>query len=99
MFKSIVISILICYPLILLQTSFFVHFLPFNLMILLIILINLFEKQEKIIGWAVAFLGGFLLDIFSNNFVGFYVLIFLVAAFFLKLILPNYIRIPKFSWI
>jgi rod shape-determining protein MreD len=99
MLKNVAVSILICYALILFQTSFLVHFWPANLIIFLMIFINIFEKQEKSLGLVFAFIGGFLLDIFSGNFIGFYLLILLAAAFFLKFVLARYLRIPKISWI
>jgi rod shape-determining protein MreD len=99
MLKSAAISILICYLLVLLQTSFLVHFWQVNLIILSLIFINIFEKEEKHLGLVFAFVGGLFLDIFSGNFIGIYVLILVAAAFFLKFVLPRYIRIPKLSWI
>jgi rod shape-determining protein MreD len=99
MLKNALISILLCYFLVMLQTSFLVHFWTVNLIILAVVFVNIFEKQEKNLGLALAFAGGFLLDVFSSHFIGLYLSILLAAALFLKFILPKYITIPRISWI
>jgi len=98
MFKKILISIIVFYFLVLIQTSFLVHFTIFdvipNIILILIILWNLFEKRKDYFGVVNGFIGGFFLDIFSNHFVGFYILIFVGLAIFIKLIFKKYVRIP-----
>lgn len=101
MIKRILILILFFYFLVLLQTSFLVHFnlflgwrIGFSLVLISVILINLFEKLENYSGLLSAFLGGFFLDIFSENFIGLYILILLLLAIFIKFILKRYVRIP-----
>jgi len=91
--------ILFLYILTLLQTSFFPHF-PLghllNFVLILVIVINLFEAQKGKLGLFGAFFGGFFLDIFSENFIGFWVLILLAIAVFIKFILRKYVRFPTF---
>jgi len=98
--RNIIILILACYFLVLLQTSFMVYLnisgIVLNLTLIFVALINLFEKQEKNLGLASAFIGGFFLDIFSNGFFGFYISISLIIYFFFKFILRKYVRIPAF---
>ena len=98
--KNILISIVLLYFLVLLQTSFFVHFslwgrVP-NLVIVLIILWNIFEKDKTIfsLGILAALIGGFFLDIFSGWFFGIYIIILALTAVFIKKIIKNYVRIP-----
>jgi len=83
----------------LLQTSFFPHF-PMghlsNFVLVLVIVINLFEAQEGKLGLLGAFFGGFFLDIFSENFLGFWVIILLTTAVFIKFVLRKYVRFPTF---
>lgn len=97
--KNIFILIIFFYIATLFQTSFFPHFslgYLFNLVLISIILINLFEGQEGKLGLLAAFLGGFFLDIFSQIFLGFWVIILLITAVFIKLILRKYVRLPTF---
>ncbi len=67
-----------------------------NLVLILVVLINLFEVEEGKLGLFGAFLGGFFLDIFSEIFLGFWILILLATAFFIKLVLRKYVRFPTF---
>ena len=98
MFKKILISIIVFYFLVLIQTSFLVHFnilgiVP-NLVLISVVLWNLFEKSKNYSGLYAALIGGFFLDIFSSRFIGFYVLILFTLAIFIKLIFKRYVRIP-----
>ena len=95
--KNLFIIIFI-YFLILFQTSFFVHFPIFNIVpnyaLILIVLWNLFEDSKKKFGIGLAFLGGFLLDVFSSHFLGFNVLILVATALAIKIIVKKYVRVP-----
>ncbi len=98
MFKKILISIIVFYFLVLIQTSFLVHFnilgiVP-NLVLISVVLWNLFEKSKNYFGLYIALIGGFFLDIFSNRLIGFYILILFALAIFLKLVFKRYVRIP-----
>lgn len=99
--RKILILIIFLYILVLLQTSFLPYFYIFgllpNLVLITVILINLFEKQQENLGIFSAFIGGFFLDIFSKgflgiNFIGFNILILLGIAIFIKFILKSYVR-------
>jgi rod shape-determining protein MreD len=101
MIKKAIFLILGLYFLTLLQTSFFVSlFSPgiiLNFVLILVAIINIFEKPENRFGIFAAFLGGFYLDVFSLNlapFFGFYALISVVLSFFIKFILRKYVQIP-----
>lgn len=90
MFKKLLILIPVFYFLTLLQGSF----LPFNLILILVILINLFEKQENYLGISSTLPAGFFLDIYSQKPIGYYILILLITAVFIKIVLKKYIHIP-----
>lgn len=98
MLKKILISIILFYFLALLQTSFLVHFaisriVP-NLILILVILWNLFENPKNYFGIYAALIGGFFLDIFSNCFIGFNILILAGLAIFIKFVFRKYVRLP-----
>lgn len=96
---KVVIIIIICfYILVLFQTSFLIYFnlvgiLP-NLVLIAVILINLLEKKQENLGIFSSLVGGFFLDIFSENFIGFYILILVGLSFSIKLIFKEYVRVP-----
>lgn len=98
MYKKILISIIVFYLLVLVQTSFLVHFTIFdavpNIVLILVVAWNLLEKRKNYLGIINALIGGFFLDIFSNHFIGFYVLILVGLAIFIKLIFKRYVQIP-----
>jgi len=98
MIKKILISIVIFYILVLLQASFLVHFSVWgivpNLILIAIIFWNFFEKKKSYLGLYNALIGGFFLDIFSNKFIGFYILISLTLAIIIKLIFRKHVQIP-----
>jgi rod shape-determining protein MreD len=95
--KNALLLILAFYFLVLLQTSFLVHFniygtIP-NFVIIFVILLNFFEKPEKKLGIVLGFLAGLFLDIFSSSFFGFYTLILSAISFFIKYVLKSYLRL------
>lgn len=98
MVKKIIFLILL-YFLVLMQSSFFPHFgifsgkSFFNLVFILVILINLFEKREGDFGILCAFWSGFFHDIFCERFIGPYLLIFLSFAIFIKFFLKQYVQL------
>jgi len=97
MVKKILILTLFLYFLTLLQTSFFIHFSRYfpNLILITIVFINFFAPQnEEWWGIVSAILGGFFLDIFSENFFGYYILISLGISFFINFVLKKYVQIP-----
>lgn len=95
---KVLISIIVFYFLVLIQTSFLVHFTIFgtvpNIVLILVILWNLLEKRRSYFGLINAIIAGFFLDVFSNHFIGFYVLILVGLAISIKLIFKRYVRIP-----
>jgi len=98
--KKFLLLILSLYILALVQTSFLVHFtiegLVLNLILIAVIIINFFKSPNFYtkIGMGAAFFGGFFLDIFSESFIGFHILILLGLVIFIKFILRRYVRIP-----
>lgn len=99
MIKETIILIITLYFLALLQTSFtvFLNFYGFtlNLILISVILINIFESSEGKIGFISAFIGGFLLDIWSSHIFGFWIFLCFLTAIFIKLIIKKYVRIPE----
>ncbi len=97
MVKKILISIIVFYFLVLIQTSFLVHFTVFdavpNLVLISVIIWNFLEKRKNYFGVINGLIGGFFLDIFSGRFIGFYILILAGLAIFIKLIFKRYVRI------
>jgi len=98
MIKRVLIIFVVFYLLALLQTSFFVHFKTWgavpNFILILTILINVFEKPRRNTGMLAGFIGGFFLDIFSSNLIGFYALTFLTLSFLIKIIFRKYVWAP-----
>ena len=97
MVRNIFILIPLFYFFILLQVSFLVHFslwrwVP-NLILISVILLNIFSFSIKL-GVGAALAGGFLLDVFSSNFIGFWILILLALAFLISFVFKKYVRIP-----
>lgn len=94
MIKKVILFILFFYLLVLLQTSFFPHFLNFlpNFILIAIILINYLSPSQSFLEvMIISFFGGFFLDIFSENFFGFWTLITLTTSIFIRLFLKKYI--------
>lgn len=94
--KKTLLLIIFFYILVLLQTSFLAHFhiwgaVP-NLVVIIVILINLFEKPQENSGIFSAVIGGFFLDIFSSHFIGFYILILVGLSLFIKFVFKKYVR-------
>ena len=96
--RNFLILTLSLYILALFQTSFLVYFdisgYVLNFILITVIFVSLLENPPKNLGISSAFIGGFFLDIFSENFLGFYVLILLGVSLFIKFILRKYVRIP-----
>lgn len=94
-----IIIILIFYFLILLQSSFLIHFNFFNflpnLVLIFLVFLNFFRKTNDFPDLIIAFTAGFLLDIFSNRFIGFYVLICLAIYYFIKFLVKKYIYLER----
>lgn len=94
MIKKSILFFLFLYFLVLIQTSFLAHFSIFgvvlNFVLITVIIINFFTDNKW---WLLssALFAGFLLDIFSANFIGFYILILLGISIFIQLVLKNYI--------
>lgn len=93
MIKKVLILALFFYFFVLLQSSFFIHFFQFfpNLALIAVIAINLFESPKSSFGIFFAVWSGFLFDIFSENFIGFWILILFSISLFIKLIIKSYV--------
>lgn len=87
-----------------LQTSFLPHFAILgkgrfewiNLITLSVFVIALFEKRRRRFSWFAAVWGGFLLDIYSQRFFGFWIITFLTIILMIKFLIKKYVRIPSF---
>lgn len=91
--RRYLILILFFYFLTLFQNSFLVYFTfkgyVLNLVLLITLLINFLESQKEKFGFFSAFCGGFFLDVFSENFWGYWMLILLFNSFFIKYIIKK----------
>ena len=56
--------------------------------------LSFFTLQNQFYGLVAAFSAGFFLDIFSENFIGFHILILTGLVVFIKFILQKHVRIP-----
>lgn len=95
--KALIIIILF-YLFAVLQSAFLIHFnvlgFTFNLIMISVIIINIFERPNCFLGIFSALVGGFFLDIFSSSFMGFNMLVLFLAAVIIKVILKNYVSLP-----
>jgi len=90
----------VLYLLILFQANYLVHFgilgsiLSFSLIISAFW--NFFEKNKQILSYGLflSVFSGAIADIYSDYYIGFNILIFVLAALFIKFILRKYVRIP-----
>ncbi len=87
--KRFLIFFILLVILIILQTTFLFRLdifgLKFNVVILYIVFLNLFEKEERETGLWIGGLGGFLLDLYSSYYFG----IFTIGLFILSLVLKT----------
>jgi len=104
MIKKLILIAAAVIALFLLQTSFAPHF-PFfagrwfewaNFITLPVVLFALFERRRHNLGWGLAVLGGFLLDIYSARFFGFWIIVLSFAVLAIKLGIKKYVRLPSF---
>lgn len=68
----------------------------FNFVTLPLAGIALFERPRHKSSWAAAISGGFFLDVYSQKFFGFWIIILTATVLFVKFILKKYVRIPSF---
>jgi len=99
--KNLILFTIFFYFLTLFQTSFLVHFsvkgVVINFVLVALFLINILEAAEKNSGVYAAGIAGFFLDIFSEKFVGFYILILIFLSLAIKIIFARYVRIKIFQ--
>jgi hypothetical protein len=95
-FKNIFYSLFLSYFLILLQSSFFSHFEIFiyeiNFIIILIFSILLLKERLKSFAFFNILFVGFFSDIFSLNFFGFWIILYLTFFVFFSLFIKKNIR-------
>lgn len=93
-FFILISAFFILYFLVLFQTGFLAGFniaWRLNLVFLAIIIFNLLEKTQNKSGLILTLTAGFFLDIFSEKFWGFWMLVLLISALFIKYILKKFI--------
>ncbi len=86
------------YALALLQVSFFAHvavfgFVP-NILLGVALFIALCESYNVRNGLYAAFFAGFFLDVFSQGFFGFWIVLCVIGVFVIKFFKRTYVRIP-----
>jgi len=102
--KKALILFLFFYILSLIQTSFLIHFQSFigqipNLILISAILFFFLEDPKKSFSFFVAFLGGFFIDLWSNQFLGTSIVLLIILAFILKRFLLILKKINIFGFI
>jgi Na+/proline symporter len=96
--------VLFLYALVLLQASFWPRFNLFsvswlrylNITLIFIVVFSLFEKRKESGSIAAAMIGGAFLDLYSENFFGFWTIILISSVLFVKFVLRRYVRVPSF---
>ena len=109
--KNLILFLFLFYILAILESSFLVHFKVFNffpnLILISVVLINLFESPRRFLGISSSVFGGFFMDIFADpffsqsffgNFFGFYIIALVALSFSIKLILRQYIQLPRLTY-
>jgi len=99
--KKAILAFIIFGFLVLLETSFFVHFkflntFSFIFILIILVLINLFEKEKETLGIYSALIGGFFLDLFSEKIFGFWLILCFLISFFVKFFVKRYVSFPLF---
>jgi len=99
--KKIFIFAIAFYFWVLFQTSFLSHFSPFWSQKLVygftfgfFFILNFFEDSKSNFGLFSALIGGFLLDVFSSEPIGFHLLILMSVAILTKFVFKKYVRTP-----
>ncbi len=96
---KILAIIVFFYILILLQTSFLIHFniigglVNYSLILIPLLAISFLTPRQQWVDVAGAFSAGFFLDIFSGSFIGLHILILVSLVFFIKFILKKHINL------
>jgi len=92
------LSIVIIYFLVLFENSFLEHFAVFGFVfspaLILVIIYNILENEKKFFGVYLALISGFFLDVFSDHFIGYNILILILLSLFLKLVFNKYVSFP-----
>ncbi len=94
--KRFLILFLVLVLLVVLQTTFLFRFdlygINFNIVILYILFLNLFEKEEKETGLWIGGIGGFLLDLYSSYYFGAFTIGLLISSLLIKIIRRKYLK-------
>lgn len=95
--KTVLFFIPLFFILSLLQTSFVAHFtiegLSVPLVVLSVSLVSLFASSSSA-GLAGAFVGGILLDVFSQQFFGYWTCILVFLSLVITFMMNTYVRFP-----
>jgi len=89
-----VLFIFLLYFLSLIQTSFLPIFYYFNIIGIIVLIINIYESPKKYFGIWTSFFGGFFLDIFSSHFFGYYTLVLILMSLLIKFVIKKNVSIP-----
>ena len=79
--------------------SYFPFIASFNLIIIVVLLINIFEDPKERLGIVSAVIVGIIIDVYSSGYLGFMTLILFLSSIVLKYILSRYVRIPSLPWL
>ncbi len=96
--KQMTMIFFVLFSFALLQISFLVYFFPRgfipNFIVLAVLVVTIFEKQDSYAGIAAALFGGFLMDVFSTGIIGFWAFLLTFLSLLTKKILEEYVRLP-----
>ncbi len=67
-----------------------------NFATLAVLTIAIFEKRRRGFSWLAAIAAGFFLDIYSQRFFGFWIILLLAAVAAVKFAVKKYVRIPSY---
>jgi hypothetical protein len=104
MTKKKILTILFFTILAISQASFFAHLAIFsnqwfewvNFVSLAVAIVSLFERRRNNFSWFLAIFGGFLLDIYSSRFFGFWIIVLIILVAIIKFAIKKYVRIPSY---
>ena len=95
--KKLLFFSVFLYILAVLQTGLFAHFaikwFTINFIMIFCAIFNILEDPRKNGGFWLAIIGGFFLDIFSTNFLGFHIIFLMLLALLTKIFLRRYFNL------
>jgi len=67
-----------------------------NFCALATVIIAFFERKSGRLGWAAAGVSGLFLDLYSQKFFGFWIIVLAIIVALIKFVFKKYVRVPSF---